>query len=579
MNARYRTNRRGPRRRDQVPVALVERDSLLGEALVSLARLPYRYRSELAPLTLAAALFVAAAILHGGHRSWAVPLAALTAALTGLLVAMPRGWARRWPVLDRRPERLYGAFVVATAGGWLAAATIVGPGTRPLPTVALVCTLAGAVPWWVHRRRRAKVRVERTLEAWPTIADGVGLAGSRVLSAVVDTWGYTVRIALRRGQPVRSAIEQIPAIESGLATRPGAVRVEPDPARADHLLMRVIERDPHARPIPLPAKTTDSVAQPIELGVFEDGSAVRVLLLRRHALIGGVVGSGKSGVLNAILAHLSSCRDVDLWGIDLKGGMELLPWRSCLARLATTRADAVALLRDGVSELDRRAARSAGSGQRVWEPTASERALVIVIDEFAELPEEAAEYADSIARRGRAVAVTLLVATQRPTQRAMGRGSARSQMDIRICLRVRERRDVDLILGQGMLSAGWSAHSLDSPGKFLISSPEHQTLRRARAFHITDADVARIANENARDSSDNWHAAESDQAERPADGNPETVLWNALLTAPDGGMPIRELIRVTGQSRSWVYRRLGELAKAGRAVQTQRGHWRATDHG
>ena len=61
---------------------------------------------------------------------------------------------------------------------------------------------------------------------------------------------------------------------------------------------------------------------------------------------------------------------------------------------------------------------------------------------------------DSIARLGRAVAVTLIAATQRPTQKAMGQGAVRSQMDLRICFRVREPRDVDLVLGQGMLRAG-----------------------------------------------------------------------------------------------------------------------------
>lgn len=80
--------------------------------------------------------------------------------------------------------------------------------------------------------------------------------------------------------------------------------------------------------------------------------------------------------------------------------------------------------------------------------------------------------ADSIARLGRAVAVTLIAATQRPTQKAMGQGAVRSQMDLRIAFRVRERKDVDLILGQGMLAAGWHAHTLNAPGKFLISSPE-----------------------------------------------------------------------------------------------------------
>lgn len=47
-----------------------------------------------------------------------------------------------------------------------------------------------------------------------------------------------------------------------------------------------------------------------------------------------------------------------------------------------------------------------------------------------------------------------------PASKPMGKGAVRSQMDIRICLRIRERRDVDVILGQGSFDAGWHAHSL-----------------------------------------------------------------------------------------------------------------------
>jgi hypothetical protein len=66
-------------------------------------------------------------------------------------------------------------------------------------------------------------------------------------------------------------------------------------------------------------------------------------------------------------------------------------------------------------------------------------------------------------------------------------------MDTRICFRVRERKDVDLVLGQGMLAAGWHAHALNAPGKFLVSAPEHTTPKRARAYLVTDDDVARVA--------------------------------------------------------------------------------------
>ena len=96
---------------------------------------------------------------------------------------------------------------------------------------------------------------------------------------------------------------------------------------------------------------------------------------------------------------------------------------------------------------------------------------------------------DTIARLGRAPAVTLIAATQRPTQKVMGQGAVRSQMNIRISFRVEEQRDVDLILGQGKLKAGWHAHKLNAPGKFLVSAPEHDTPRRARAYLVTDDDV------------------------------------------------------------------------------------------
>ena len=41
---------------------------------------------------------------------------------------------------------------------------------------------------------------------------------------------------------------------------------------------------------------------------------------------GGTTGSGKSGGLNVLMGNLVACRDVVIWAIDLKRGMELGPW-------------------------------------------------------------------------------------------------------------------------------------------------------------------------------------------------------------------------------------------------------------
>ena len=174
-------------------------------------------------------------------------------------------------------------------------------------------------------------------------------------------------------------------------------------------------------------------------------------------------------------------------GIDLKGGMELAPWAACFARLAFTPDQASQLFRDAVTRLNERAARMVAEGKRVWEPTPDDPALIIIADEYAELPEDAQKSADSVAWRGRAVRSTLIAATRRPAQAAMGKNTAvRSQMDIRICLRVREPRDADLILGQGSVTSGWHAHKLTKPGQFLISGPDHAMPERNRAYLPTD---------------------------------------------------------------------------------------------
>jgi S-DNA-T family DNA segregation ATPase FtsK/SpoIIIE len=230
-------------------------------------------------------------------------------------------------------------------------------------------------------------------------------------------------------------------------------------------------------------------------------------------------------------------------------------------------------------------------------------ALVIIIDEYAELADEAPDAmqdTDSIARLGRAVAVTLIAATQRPTQKAMGQGAVRSQMDLRICFRVRERKDVDLVLGQGMLRVGWDAHNLNAPGKFLVSAPEHDTPKRARAYLLTDQVVADTAaryagnrpdldNESQRaitaatkhrliqedESVGNSGSPDAGQPAPAVSTTAEDALWIALCMAPDEGTEIGDLMRITGMTKPTIYRHLREHVKAGHVVQVSRGRWRA----
>ncbi len=602
----YRRYSRRSWRNGPAPVLLIGAGEPLGLiAPAAVSKWAYRHRSAFAPFLIAAVTVAAAAFTHRHHPQYWIPVLALTL-MTAIVTGVPHRmvWAhpslklpaglisRAWRAcgIDRPAERLYATTVITACGGWLTAAIAIGPYTKPLPATALTATVLLGIPWWAHRRRRARVRAIRTVQAWPGLADNMGLPGSRITSVVIDAWGWTGRVVLRKGTTAAQAITQLPAIESGLGIRPGTARVTPDPARADRIVLRIIDKDPHAEPIPWKEPQPSTITAPVDLGLFEDGTPVLVTVLRRHVLIAGLTGAGKSVLVNDVSAALVKCADAEPWGIDLKAGMELAPWRSNLRHLATTKEQATALLALAVARLDQRAAQLAAQGLRVHEPTPDDPAIQIVIDEFAELPPEALELVDSIARRGRAPAITLIVATQRPTQAAMGGNAVRSQMDIRICLRVRERRDTDLILGQGSLTAGWDAHALTTPGSFLISDPEHTIPMRARARLITDAQVtahsARYALP-ATDKPDAGPPAGPGRAEPPpncpACPTPEDdpsgagrALWDALTHAGPDGAGIADLLAETGMTRPTLYRHLAAHARAGRARQTRRGHWTAT---
>jgi S-DNA-T family DNA segregation ATPase FtsK/SpoIIIE len=563
-------------------------DPLPETAAAEIGRWLWRYRSELAPIVLGVLTALLALGLHTAHRDSWPWLAVATLAATAAF-AIPPQWARKaWFLLDRPAERVYAAAVALVAGGWLTAATALGPATSPTPIVGAILTVVCGTPWWASRRRRAKVSLDRKLESWPEIANAVGLAGSQVMSALVDVWGWRARLRLARGQTIHDVITRIPALESGLGTFRGAVRVHPTPDDlANRCELRVLEIDPHADAIPWPGPPVDIITQPIDLGPFEDATPCKILFLRRHILFGGATGAGKSSGLNVLMGNLVACQDVVIWAIDLKKGMELGPWASCIDRLATTPDEAKKLLADAVTVLEARAAMLAECGQRVWEPTFDMPALVIIIDEYAELADDAPtaiKDADSIARRGRAVAVNLVAATQRPTQKAMGHGAVRSQMDVRISFRVRERKDVDLILGQGMLAAGWNAHTLNAPGKFLVSAAEHDTPRRARAYLVTDQAVAetalRYADQRPPLDEVSRRAIESNPIvsiprQVSAEDAPDALLWAALSFASEDGTTVPDLMEATGMSRPWVYQRLRDLTERGQVHQVERGRWRA----
>jgi hypothetical protein len=112
----------------------------------ALGRWAFRHRSAFYPFWVALASFIAASAAHGHHAKWWIPATAVTAVAT-IIIAFPLKVMRRHPAgrriarvlswawekcgIGRPVERGYTAAVIATAGGWLAAAIANGPTVKP----------------------------------------------------------------------------------------------------------------------------------------------------------------------------------------------------------------------------------------------------------------------------------------------------------------------------------------------------------------------------------------------------------------------------------------------------------------
>ena len=334
---------------------------------------------------------------------------------------------------------------------------------------------------------------------WPSIAAEVGLVGTRGVGARTTRLGWEV--VLRLAPPASQASVERHAEAVATALGLARVRATPDPARADriHLALDFI------RSLGLVAYpedrgrvwTPDSPAWPVPLGVDDDGNEVSVFLYGSSLLIGGSPGSGKSTAIRALLAGLARQRDTAIVGLDPKR-VELTPWRSRLSDLVVGNdpQPTLDLLHRLVREVQRRAVLMSDQGVVTLRPSNETPAIVLVVDEWAELAAEGTSKqraeAQELLRRfvslGRAVGCSAILATQRPTSDSIDTGT-RSLLAHRFALRCGDRWQSESILGQGLADA--SRIPVGSPGYGLLT--DGGSLRGVQGYDLAPERIAESA--------------------------------------------------------------------------------------
>jgi S-DNA-T family DNA segregation ATPase FtsK/SpoIIIE len=196
-----------------------------------------------------------------------------------------------------------------------------------------------------------------------------------------------------------------------------------------------------------------------------------------HALIAGTTGSGKSELLQTLIAGLAMQHPPDRCSfllVDYKGGAAFAE--------AATLPHTVGLVTDLDGQTTARALRSLGAElTRREQILAAHDAvdiaalpedvplarLVIVVDEFATLAEELPSFVPglvSIAQRGRSLGVHLVLATQRPS--GVVSPEIRANCTLRICLRTTDEADSRDVLG----TTEAASLPVDLPGRAFLRS-------------------------------------------------------------------------------------------------------------
>ncbi|MHB8189743.1 MAG: FtsK/SpoIIIE domain-containing protein [Ferrimicrobium sp.] len=327
----------------------------------------------------------------------------------------------------------------------------------------------------------------------------------RVIKALRVPSGVRLTLSLQSG----TAFQELEHLCPYLATHFGVrdVRVSVDRADASRVELTICSKDPFEDgPIPWPGVTGETVSawDPISVGVDQDGNEVKLSLIERNLLIGGEPGSGKSVMLNVLIAYLARCSDVKLYLFDAKF-VELRNWSQIASGFVGPNIDdAIAQLQRLRSVMEERYRFLDQQHARKLHRNHGLDLIVVVIDElpfYVANPDKsrAREFSDllgDLITRGRAAGIIFVAAAQKPSADMLP-SSIRDLINLRLAFRCSTKEASDTILGGGWASAGFSAATIGinnrGVGWLLGESGQPELIR---GCFIDDATMAQLVEEN-----------------------------------------------------------------------------------
>lgn len=356
--------------------------------------------------------------------------------------------------------------------GWLGQAT-----DNPVIGRAVVTAKATKLTSDVVVRALAALGISQISQA---VAKGPGITFPAPIHR--DGPGWRAEIDLPYGVTVTDIVERRERLASGLRRPLGCVWPEPvADEHAGRLVLWVGDEDiskSRAPRWPLSKSGQADVFRPLPFGTDQRGRPVGIELMFANMIIGAMPRMGKTFALRVLVLAAALDSSVELRLFELKGTGDLGMAEKVAHHYGSGADDATleAALRslaDLYDELDKRSKtiarlpRDVCPENKVTPELARNRKLRLppifaAIDECQELfshPEfgkEADRLATAIIKRGPAMGIMLVLATQRPDGKSLPTGVS-ANAGIRFCLRVMGQIENDMVLGTSAYRNGLRA--------------------------------------------------------------------------------------------------------------------------
>lgn len=406
-----------------------------------------------------------------GDSPWAG--VGLTLASVGLTAAT--WWAGKTTGPQRR---LHSAITVAAGTSWVTAAALSGPLSGPLPDLYLMGGVSFALSWNIRKVMRFNDVDTSGSDSDKGLLEKVGLARTKLKNVQVEPNRVTVPYELPAGELTNDDVAKaIPRIASALDVPTTAIRIQHDPDSARKGQFVIVPEDmlKEATRWPGPAAPGQSIAEPLRIGVYDDGSDLELPLLDAiHILVMGMTGSGKTEGALDVLFELLTRKDVVVWLADAaKAGQDFQPLIPAMDWAALDTPSAGAMVAAVQAVIPARTAWLRDHGYRAWEPAAAKKQtsaahscaasgtcgcpgmpyLVAWMEEAAKLLRDLGDDVfTGIAQEARSAGVSLVVSMQRASGYQLSTDT-RASLPAAMCFGVRGD-DAGFALPEEVLEAG-----------------------------------------------------------------------------------------------------------------------------